>query len=65
MSTTLRSAQRTLRRGDPLSLDQVTSLMEEGIDASVVEQDSEREDLSGFHVIDERDFAKDYSEDIS
>lgn len=62
MSTTLRAAQRSLRGGDPLDLCHVTDLMQEGIDASVVEQDSEREELSGFHVIDERDFGKAYSE---
>lgn len=37
-SFNLRRAEKTLRAGDPLSLDQVMALAEEGIDASVVEQ---------------------------
>lgn len=63
MMGTLQNAKATLRRGDPLPLDHVTDLMQRGVDVHALEQDCEREELPGSHIIDERDFTGDYSED--
>jgi len=41
----LRRAERTLRAGNPLSLDQVMALSREGIDARVVEQNVQGGDI--------------------
>ena len=51
-SFNLRLAEKTLRAGDPLSLDLVMALAEEGIDASVVEQriNEEAERGKGFYI---------------
>lgn len=46
MSELLKECERRLRGGVPLRLDQITGLMEEGIDASMVEQDI-AEELDG------------------
>lgn len=47
MSNTLTEAERRLRWGIPLRLDQVTDLMQEGVDASVVESRIEQEQEGG------------------
>jgi len=60
----LRTVRSQIRRGDPLDLTQVTDMLQGGVDASVVEQGFEREELSGFHVIDERDFAASHRDEI-
>ncbi|OQW34837.1 MAG: hypothetical protein A4E20_01285 [Nitrospira sp. SG-bin2] len=59
MSEALVQAERRLRHGVPLRLDQVTDLMQEGVDARMVQQNIEREE-SPFNWADPDD--EDYSD---